>query len=168
MSETLNCPNSTLWYLESRRGHLPTYCTRIHIHVHMYTCMECVHIRRDRSPSPSSTGADDVSLPKRLLLICISSLVPNNSFKMSIFFAPPHTSSYKLIHVQVFQYFFLIKRKNGMRVRVRTHSHVTVRTSRRHEDLGGRMAELPCYTLINNPSETEIPNEQQLRSDLGK
>ena len=31
-----------------------------------------------------------------------------------------------------------------------------------------RMAELPCYTLINNPSETEIPNEQQLRNDLGK
>ena len=30
------------------------------------------------------------------------------------------------------------------------------------------MAELPCYTLINNPSETEIPNEQQLRNDLGK
>ena len=30
------------------------------------------------------------------------------------------------------------------------------------------MAEQPCYTLINNPSETEIPNEQQLRSDLGE
>ena len=29
------------------------------------------------------------------------------------------------------------------------------------------MAELPCYTLINNPSETEMPNEQQLRNDLG-
>lgn len=28
------------------------------------------------------------------------------------------------------------------------------------------MSEQPCYTLINNPSETEIPNEQQLRSDL--
>ncbi|CAI8044330.1 Coatomer subunit beta [Geodia barretti] len=28
------------------------------------------------------------------------------------------------------------------------------------------MAEQPCYTLINNPSETEIPNEQQLRNDL--
>ena len=30
------------------------------------------------------------------------------------------------------------------------------------------MAEQPCYTLINNPSETEIPNEQQLRNDLGE
>lgn len=28
------------------------------------------------------------------------------------------------------------------------------------------MAEQPCYTLINNPSETEMPNEQQLRNDL--
>ena len=31
-----------------------------------------------------------------------------------------------------------------------------------------KMSEQPCYTLINNPSETEIPNEQQLRNDLGK
>ena len=30
------------------------------------------------------------------------------------------------------------------------------------------MAEQPCYTLINNPAETEIPNEQQLRNDLGR
>ena len=28
--------------------------------------------------------------------------------------------------------------------------------------------EQPCYTLINNPTETEIPNEQQLRHDLGE
>ena len=29
-------------------------------------------------------------------------------------------------------------------------------------------SELPCYTIINNPTETEAPNEQQLKHDLGK
>ena len=29
-------------------------------------------------------------------------------------------------------------------------------------------SEQPCYTLINNPTEIEIPNEQQLRHDLGE
>lgn len=28
--------------------------------------------------------------------------------------------------------------------------------------------EQPCYTLINNPLETEVPNEQQLKHDLGE
>ena len=28
--------------------------------------------------------------------------------------------------------------------------------------------EAACYTLINNPSETETPNEQQLKHDLGE
>ena len=30
------------------------------------------------------------------------------------------------------------------------------------------IAEQPCYTLINNPNETEVPNEQQLKHDLGE
>ena len=29
-------------------------------------------------------------------------------------------------------------------------------------------AEQPCYTLINIPNDSEMPNEVQLRQDLGK
>ena len=28
-------------------------------------------------------------------------------------------------------------------------------------------SELPCYTIINNSSESEPPNEQQLKHDIG-
>ncbi len=28
-------------------------------------------------------------------------------------------------------------------------------------------SELSCYTIINNPYETETPNEQQIKHDLG-
>jgi len=29
-------------------------------------------------------------------------------------------------------------------------------------------SEQVCYTIINNPTETETPNEQQLKHDIGK
>ena len=29
-------------------------------------------------------------------------------------------------------------------------------------------AEQPCYTLINIPTDSDMPNEMQLRQDLGK